>query len=99
MVPRHVVLRLGEQFGGADEPGHVHVVAAHVTDGDRLSVLILRRDLAGIGKARRFLDGQRVHVGAQHDGRSLAVSKQADDAGFPDTSRDFKTCSAKTVCR
>ena len=90
---------LSEQFGGADEPGYVHVVAAHMTDGDRLSVLILRGDLAGIGKPCRFLDGQRVHVGAQHDGRPLTVSKQADHAGFSDTRCDFKTCSAKMICR
>jgi hypothetical protein len=76
---------LGEQFGGADEPGYVHVVAAHMTDGDRHSVLILGGDLAGIGKSGRFLDGQRVHVGAQHDGRPLAVPEQADHAGLSDT--------------
>ena len=61
--------------------------------------MILRGDLAGIGKAGRFLDGQRVHVGAQHDGRPLAVPKQADHAGLSDTRRDFKACGAKMICR
>jgi hypothetical protein len=90
---------LGEQFGGAGEPGHVHVVAAHVPDGDGVSVAILRGDLAGIGKPGRFLDGQRVHVGAQHHGRSLAVPEQADHAGLPDACRDFVAGRTKTVCR
>ena len=77
----------------------MHVVAAHMPDGDGVSVVILRRGLAGIGKAGCFLDGQRVHVGAQHDGRPVAVAEQADDAGLSDARRDFVAGRAKTVCR
>ena len=42
--------RLGEQFGGADEPGHMHVMAAHMTDRHGLALSIGDRHLAGIGK-------------------------------------------------
>ena len=77
----------------------MHIVAAHMTDGDGVSVAILHRDLAGIGKAGCFLDGQRVHVGAQHHGRPLAVPEQADHAGLSDTCRDFVAGCTKTVRR
>jgi hypothetical protein len=69
-----------------------------MTDGDGVSVVILRRDLAGIGKPGRFLDGQCVHVGAQHDSRALAVPEQADHAGLSDARRHFIAGRSKTVC-
>jgi len=45
------------------------------------------RHAARIIEAGILPDRQRIHVGAQHDGRSLAVAQQADDAGLADAGR------------
>ena len=64
-----------EQPGGADQPGGVEVVPArvhHVRDGRAVVVV------------RLFLDGERVHVGAQrHDG-ALPVLDVRGHAGASD---------------
>ena len=75
----------------------MHIVAAHVRHRDRIALSIGGRRLAGIGKAGRFLDRQCVHVGAQHDGRAVAVPKQADHAGLADARRYFIAGRTKTV--
>ena len=67
--------RFRQQLDSAREPCDMHVVAAHVRDRNRVAFSISGGRLTGIGKARRFLDRQRVHVGAQHDGRAIAVAK------------------------
>ena len=79
-VPRHAS-RACASSAAAPEPSHVHVVAAHVPHRHRVPVAVFRHDLAGIGQVGRFLDGKRVHVGAQHDRGPVAVAEQADDAG------------------
>jgi hypothetical protein len=66
-------------------------------DGNRLALPVHRRRLAGVGKTGRFLNWQRVHVGAQHDGRPLAVSEQAYDTGPADPSRHLVAGCPKTV--
>ena len=60
------VTRLRQQGRRAHQPGHVYVVAAHVTDWHGIAFGVLRRDLAGIGKSSGLGDRKRVHVGAQH---------------------------------
>ena len=42
------------------------------------------------GRPVCFLDRQRVHVGAQHHGRAVAVAQQADDAGLADARRHLE---------
>jgi len=37
--------------------------------------------LGGVGHVILLLDGQRVHVGPQGDGRAFSAGKVADDAG------------------
>ena len=93
--PRFACLR--EQRGRADEPSHVHVVAAHVPYRHRVPLAVRHLDLAGIGKAGRFLDGQRIHIGAQHHCRPFAVAEQTDDTGFSDPRRHLVTGGAKPV--
>ena len=55
--------------------------------------------LLAYGRPGRFLDGQRVHIGAQHDRRPVAVAKKADDAGLADARRDFIAGGTKTIRR
>ena len=93
--PRVACLR--EQRGRAHQPGDMHVVAAGMRPPARCSPRVRRRDLAGIGEAGRLCDRQRVHVGAQHDGRAVAVAKQTDDAGLPDPGRHLIAGVAKPV--
>src|SRR5580700_5915255 len=57
---------LREQRGRSSEPGYVQVVTAHMSHRHRVPLAVLHLDLAGIRKARRLLDGQGIHVGAQH---------------------------------
>ena len=68
----------GEQRGRAGQPGHVHVVSAGVHDRYFVAVRIGRSGGAGVGQAGRLPDRQRVHVGAQHDRRAVAVGQQPD---------------------
>ena len=73
----------GEGAGGADEDGGVDVVAAGVHDADVLAGFGLGHDVAGVGDAGLFDDGQRVHVGADEERGAGAVLEDADDAvGF-----------------
>ena len=91
--------RFRQKLGSAREPSDMHVVAAHVRDGDGIAISVRRLRAAGIGKARRFLDRQRVHVGAQHDGGAVAISEQTYDAGFADPVRYFIAGGTKSVGR
>lgn len=61
----------------------MHVVPAHVTDRHSVALAIGRRRLARVRQIGAFLDGQRVHVRAQHDHRSIAIPQQTDDSGLP----------------
>jgi len=83
----------------ADEPGNVHVVAAGMRDRHRVPVAVRNPDFAGIGQAGLFLDRQRIHIGAQHDGQPLAVAQQPDDAGLADRRRHVVTGGAQPVRR
>ena len=67
--------------------------------GVAAAVAIVGRRLAGVRQTGRFFDRQRVHVGAQHHRRSVAVSKQAHHAGLPDAGRHLVTCGAKMIRR
>ena len=77
----------GEQRGRAGQPGDVHVVPARVHDRHLVAVGVGRGRGAGVGQAGGLLDRQRVHVGAQHDRRAVAVGQQPDDAGAADARR------------
>ena len=71
------IARLGEIFGSAEQHGGVAVMAAGVHHAGR------RR---GVGRAGRLVDRQRIHVGAQADGRAGAqpAADDADHAGPAD---------------
>ena len=65
---RPAVAMVRQPAGGADEAGHVDVVAAGVHHADLAPGLVASLDLAGVGQPRLLDDRQRVHVGAdQHD--------------------------------
>jgi hypothetical protein len=92
--------RLREQGGCADEPGYVHIVAAHMANGDQIAFVIFRLDLAGVGQAGRLLDRQCVHISA----RSMTVGPSPlrimpTTPVFAHARGDVKTRSAKPVCR
>ena len=76
-------LARGELPRGADERGHVHVVAARVhhglLDAGDVDLPHGRR----VRQAALLLDGQAVHVGAQQHGRARAVAHDGDDAVPP----------------
>ena len=62
----------------------MHIVAAGVHDRDRVPVGVGAGGRAGVREAGVLLDREGVHVGAQHDGRSVAVAQHPDDAGPAD---------------
>ena len=66
--------------GGADEDGGVDVVPAGVHDGNGLAGAVFHGDVAGVGDAGFFGDGERVHVGADHERGTGAVFQDGDDA-------------------
>ena len=71
-------------------PGrYVHIVATGVRHGHGL----------GIRQSRRFFDGQRIHVGAQHDHRPVAVAQKSDHASLADASRHIKARGAQPFRR
>jgi hypothetical protein len=88
---------LCEQCRRSSEPGYVQVVTTHMSHRHRVSLAVLHLDFAGIRKTRRLLDGQGVHVGAQHHGRTVAVAEQADNAGLSDSRRHVITSAAKPI--
>ena len=83
-VPCHASGARREELGGARQPGDVHVVAAGVHDRDRVAVGVGTGGRAGVREAGVLLYGEGVHVGAQHDGGSVAVAQHPDDAGPAD---------------
>jgi hypothetical protein len=97
--PMPLLSCLRQQRGRADKPGHVHVMATHVPDRHRVPPRIFRLDLACIGQTRGLLDRQRIHVGAQHDGRPIAIAEQANDTGFADACCYFIAGGTKTIRR
>jgi len=91
--------RLCHKLAGAREPSDMHVMAAHVRDGNRIAFSIGRSRVAGVRQTRHLLDRQRVHVGAQHDCRTLAIPEQAYNAGFSDPGRYFIAGGTELVGR
>ena len=74
------VPRQRKQVGRACEPGHVHVVAAHVTDRHRLAVRIGRLDLARVDdealvlmNTAAILDDQGQRIRWPIQARSMTV--------------------------
>jgi aminopeptidase N len=75
----------------ADQARDVHVVPARVSHRHVPSAGVPPADGARVRQAGLLLDGQRVHVGAQHHRRPGAVAEHADDAGAPDVLGDLET--------
>src|SRR5689334_21662422 len=74
----------------------MHVMAAHMAHRNGVPFGVLRRDLASVFKAGVFRDGECIHVGAKHHGRTIAVAEKPDhtcsaytrrylEAGFPES--------------
>jgi hypothetical protein len=68
----------------ADPGGHVGVVPAGVHDSALDAREAGASGPAGEGEAGLLLDRERVHVGAQHHDRPVAVAEQGDDPGPAD---------------
>ena len=81
------VAGVGEVLGGAEQHGGVAVMAAGVH---------LARHGGLVGEIGRFLDRQRVHVGAQphHLAAGFAATDDADHAGPPDAGHDLVAAEA-----
>ena len=81
------VAGVGKVLGGAEQHGGVAVMAAGVH---------LARHGGLVGEIGRFLDRQRVHVGAQpHDFAAvLTATDDADHAGPPDAGHDLVAAEA-----
>jgi hypothetical protein len=77
----------GERRGGAEQAGHVHVVAARVHQRHVFAVAVGVDDGARVVEAGPLTDRQRVHVGAQQHRRSRAVPEHAYHAGPADACR------------
>ena len=77
----------------------MHVMTAGMHHRHGLPRAVSGSHLAGVGQTRRFLNRQRVHVGAQHDSRSVTVAQQTDNAGLSQICGHFITGSTKTVRR
>ena len=71
----------GEDPGGRQEHGRVHVVAAHVRDVHGLTPH-LTLGPAGKGQSRVFLDEQRIDVGPQAHRVALLGIQNTDNRGF-----------------
>ena len=78
------VARFGQHARGAHQPGDVQVVPAGMRDADLSPIRVGGRRLAGIRQAGVLGHRQRVHVGAQHHRRAVAIAQHADHAGHAD---------------
>ncbi len=74
-------------------------MAAGVHHRDVVPVPVGGPPLAGIGEARFFPHGQRVHVGADQCGRPGAVGEDADHAGAAYIRRDVESRGSELVGR
>ncbi len=74
-------------------------MAAGVHHGHGLPGTVGRRHVARVGQTRGFLDRECVHVGAQHDDRSFAVTQQTHNAGLSDAGGHFIAGGTKMVRR
>ena len=84
-----VAFQLCHDLGDADQEHDVGIVAAGVHDRDEAAAGGCAGGPAGIGQARFFENGKRVHVAAEHDDRAGAVLEDADDARFADAGVRF----------
>ena len=75
----------------------MHIVTAGVHHGNGPACAIGRCLCAGIGQAGLFSNRQRVHIGTEHDGRSVAVAQNADDSGLADSVGYVVSDSAEPV--
>src|SRR5207248_207080 len=82
-------VRCGQAPRGADEAGHVDVVAAGVHHADRSARRIGRLRPAGVRNPRGLDHGKRVHVGAHQDDGSRAVLQDPDDPELAHARRDL----------
>ena len=89
----------GQLARRSEQAADVHVVAAGVHHRDVVPVPVGGPLPAGIGKARFFPDGQRVHVGADQCGRPGAVGEDADHAGAAYIRRDVEPRGRELVAR
>jgi hypothetical protein len=55
--------------------------------------------LLAIRYVGRFLDGQRIHIRAQHHRRPVAIAQHPDDAGLTDTCRHLIAGGAQALRR
>jgi len=89
----------GEQRSSAGKPGNMHVMTARVHHRHRLAAFVRCRRVAAVGKAGGLLHRQCIHVGAKHDGGTLAVAQDADDARHADAGGDLVARCRQSFCR
>jgi hypothetical protein len=79
----------GQQLGGAEQAGDVHVVTAGVRHRHLVAVGVGSRDRAGIGQAGRLPYGQGIHVRPQQHRRALSVAQHSHHARSADAGVDL----------
>ncbi len=88
---RPCVPPVGEHEQRANQASGVHVMPAGMRNGDSAAGRIDGYSGARVRQARSFSDRQRVHIGAQHDHRSIPVAQHRDYASASDASGDVET--------
>ena len=74
------IFHLGQQFGRAEEAGHVNVVTTRVHDTGFLPRIVFCLYRAGIGQTCFFFDGERVQLSAYPNCRSVAILHERNHA-------------------
>ena len=84
------IAAFGKQRGRSNQAGHVHVVSAGVRHWHGLAISACRCNCTRIRKTSSFLDGQRVHVSAQHYGWAVSVAQYTDNSRLADSCGDLE---------
>ena len=77
----------------------MHVVPAGVCHWHDLAVGAFRRHFAGIRKPGCFLDGQSIHVSAQHYGWTVSVAQYSDNPRLADSCGHLKAVGLEMIRR
>src|SRR5579864_1527891 len=93
------IAAFGKKRGRSNQAGHVHVVPTGVRHWHGLAIRAFCRNCTRIGETSSFLDGQRIHVSAQHYGWTFSIAQYTDNARFADCCGDLKPVGLEMIRR